>query len=742
MQIFSRRPLFCALFVFLAADLLFTFISPEIRSVIAAACFGVLALVFLYSLIKVFRGGGARILLPALLCAVALAGALLCAHGFADGRLARIENRASPAVIGGQIRKCERIADYEGEYIADIDMLDGDRFSCALLLIFSDEISASENDRFTAIVQIEPFSDNEYGFNTRAYRISDGVFARATVLSYHADAVGTPRWQTRFEEIARAIEKHFDRRFDDDSAALSKALLLGDKDDLAGTFKRDIRRLGVSHILAVSGTHFSVLLGMATLILSLFQCPPRVTRILLILLSLCYMAITGFSPSVVRAGLMAVCGFIAFLCGRQKDALTALAASVAVFLVLTPHVVYSVGLWLSFSATFVILLFLEAQSGARLRSGNLPLRLLWLILCRVILSALIFAVTLPICALAFGEVSIASILGNLTVVPLLEIYIYIIAAASLLPPLSPLIGFVTLYTKGVMLLTEKLADHEHLLVSVQYGFVLPILCIGLFASFLLACLRLNRRRFILLPLLLSLTLTAGGIFLVQKRDHSRDSLYFFSCFGGDGILLKSQNRTLLLDASTGQNYIRYQANYISGEVNCPEIYGLMLTHYHQKHISSLRALCTSQKLMMLYLPPCTDTEDTDIHDELVRIAERYGVAVSEIGREVPIAFGQIGITLCEPQKIGKSTHPAYAVWLDNRERTALYCPASASDRDDFTQGASPDYLLVGFHTPRQKSPFAPMDSANLLFANEDLAALSTRDGAFAAENGFLSVDLY
>ena len=147
-----------------------------------------------------------------------------------------------------------------------------------------------------------------------------------------------------------------------------KALLIGDKDDLDAGLKRDFRRLGISHILAISGTHFSVLLGMAAMLLRLLRLNKKQIYVLLLPLALLYMGISGFSPSVCRAGIMAMLSYLAFLLGRTRDACTALFVAVCALIACHPYAVLDVGLWLSFAATFSILILSELFSKVKVRA--------------------------------------------------------------------------------------------------------------------------------------------------------------------------------------------------------------------------------------------------------------------------------------------------------------------------------------------------------------------------------------
>ena len=65
-------------------------------------------------------------------------------------------------------------------------------------------------------------------------------------------------------KLRQTIGSRLDKALNAETAAYAKALLIGEKSGLDDSFRRDMSALGVSHILAVSGMHMSIIAAMVT----------------------------------------------------------------------------------------------------------------------------------------------------------------------------------------------------------------------------------------------------------------------------------------------------------------------------------------------------------------------------------------------------------------------------------------------------------------------------------------------
>ena len=84
-------------------------------------------------------------------------------------------------------------------------------------------------------------------------------------------------------------------------AAISKALLLGDREDLPEETTGAFRASGIAHILAVSGLHVSILSLWLLFVLKALQLSPRLRFTVMVALLLAYCRLLDFAAPVVRS---------------------------------------------------------------------------------------------------------------------------------------------------------------------------------------------------------------------------------------------------------------------------------------------------------------------------------------------------------------------------------------------------------------------------------------------------------
>jgi competence protein ComEC len=199
------------------------------------------------------------------------------------------------------------------------------------------------------------------------------------------------------------------------------------------------RAAGLSHALAASGFHLSVLLGA---VLPLARRLPRLPRLLLVAGAMAlFVLLAGPQPSVLRAVLMAAISLAALECGRRGRPLAVLLASVLLLLLIWPRWLVAVGFQLSVVATAALVLSagpLELGLRRWLPGWCGP----WLApAVAVPLAASLY--TLPLQLLHFGVVPLYALLANLLAAPLLTpLTLGAMALALLAVLLPPLLGLL------------------------------------------------------------------------------------------------------------------------------------------------------------------------------------------------------------------------------------------------------------------------------------------------------------
>ena len=113
------------------------------------------------------------------------------------------------------------------------------------------------------------------------------------------------------------ITRILDDSFPADTAGFAKALLLGDRSGIDYATSTAFKVSGISHIIAVSGLHVTILF---TLIYLLCFKRRWLTALIGIPSLVLFAAVAGFSPSVTRASLMMILMLLAMLFDREYDA--------------------------------------------------------------------------------------------------------------------------------------------------------------------------------------------------------------------------------------------------------------------------------------------------------------------------------------------------------------------------------------------------------------------------------------
>lgn len=233
------------------------------------------------------------------------------------------------------------------------------------------------------------------------------------------------------------------------------AMSTGEKPDWRTTM--EFRKVGLSHILSISGFHFALIALLIGSILNRFL-SPQISAIASIGCLTFLLLFLGLAPSILRAYVMIALYLLGKLARRRVDGLNLLGAALLIELLFNPGSVTDLGCQLSYLATFGIITFYSLFQGAlqKLFPKRPPSLLLSMprldqhgYLCvRATTSALAlqFAVqltTLPLLLYTFETFPLLGIPYNLVLTPLLGAALLLFPFALFLPPLRFLLSKFT-----------------------------------------------------------------------------------------------------------------------------------------------------------------------------------------------------------------------------------------------------------------------------------------------------------
>ncbi|MBE7031890.1 MAG: ComEC family competence protein [Ruminococcaceae bacterium] len=159
------------------------------------------------------------------------------------------------------------------------------------------------------------------------------------------------------------------------AAAILKGILLGDKSGFTDEMYEKFANAGISHIVAVSGLHLSILFSFLMIIFTGRRSRKRYALIIAVPFILSFVAISAFSPSVCRAAIMLLIAILAAFLHENYDPATSLFAALGIIIAFTPYSLFSKSLLLSFFATlgiFAYFKYLRLISHKLLFTERLP----------------------------------------------------------------------------------------------------------------------------------------------------------------------------------------------------------------------------------------------------------------------------------------------------------------------------------------------------------------------------------
>lgn len=211
---------------------------------------------------------------------------------------------------------------------------------------------------------------------------------------------------------------------------LLPGLVVGDVSRVPPDLQDDFRTVGLTHLVAVSGTNVAVVLGAILLLCVRLGVPLRARPPLALLSLVGFVVLVRPSPSVLRAAVMGSIGLLALTTARRRSTLPALSAAVVALVLLSPDLAVSPGFALSVLATggLVVLAPGWRDRWSRRLPGGLAEALAVPAAAQVACGPVVVALS--------GQVGLLSVPANLLAVPAVAPATVLGLAAALAAPLS------------------------------------------------------------------------------------------------------------------------------------------------------------------------------------------------------------------------------------------------------------------------------------------------------------------
>ncbi len=144
--------------------------------------------------------------------------------------------------------------------------------------------------------------------------------------------------------------------------AFLDALLIGRRSGDAGELSDAFRRVGLAHLLSISGAHLAILLGLTWLVVKLFVPNPRRSAVVVGVVLVFYLCIVPVRVPILRAAIMAGLFCAAYGSGRLVSGTRLIALAALIVLIWRPGDLFTAGFQLSFGVVAALLAFADPLS--------------------------------------------------------------------------------------------------------------------------------------------------------------------------------------------------------------------------------------------------------------------------------------------------------------------------------------------------------------------------------------------
>lgn len=298
------------------------------------------------------------------------------------------------------------------------------------------------------------------------------VYERGIVGTYtvHEYKVCNEDLISRLENFRGSLYGRFSKILGNEKSALVMAVCFGDSNYIENTQKKDFKKLGISHVISVSGLHMSIVYK-ALEFIGGYK--------IAILCSFTYVIFTGGKASTIRAFIMIFILKISNKVYKKYDSLSSLSLSAIILLIIRPFYILDIGFMLSFLCVLGIIVY-----NKKIKKILYKLPSILNESFSLSISSQIFS--MPYAVFALKTFSLGFILSNLFLLPFYTIVVVIGNIGLICSIYNPLFNLVNYGLYTVLAIIESIQSVLGNLLPeiINFSYIESLVVFGLYLCYL------------------------------------------------------------------------------------------------------------------------------------------------------------------------------------------------------------------------------------------------------------------
>ena len=419
--------------------------------------------------------------------------------------------------------------------------------------------------------------ENPGGFNFREYLLQRGVAVGVYGMD---DVVAESRTSLigLATRIRHTLTEGLIRAMGEETGGYAAAMLLGNRELIDSEDRDAFNKLGIAHILSVSGYHVGVLAGLLAALLRRLRVRRGLRTAITAVMLAAYCLLTGMNAPVVRASVLVVLYQLGRLRLRQNSGLHLLSASAVMMLVISPTQLTGASFQLTYGAMLGMMMVLPSLERLHVLEES-RFHGLWRALCAafaaqmgILLPQIYWFQQIPLLALPLNVVILAGASAVMTLY-------WLVLALLPIPPAANLLGSVAgRVTSWLLTGIRALGGIEGITQWVRQANVVTFIGWAIMMASM-SILWMRRRT---VPIIVGAVIMALSL---VPWPYPGAQYIQFGVGNADAALLRNRGMTVVID--TGEEgedlaaFLRQQRLSIDA---------LILTHLHSDHAGGIRAL--------------------------------------------------------------------------------------------------------------------------------------------------------
>ncbi len=470
---------------------------------------------------------------------------------------------------------------------------------------------------------------NYKGFDYSQYLKSKKIYGTIKVSNYKILQKDRANFLNKVIDITQnSIKRKMTDILNTEEAALCVGILIGNREDISEETENNFKKSNLTHMLAVSGSHITYIITALATILG--KTSKKFYKIFTIIFLIFFMALTGFTASVLRACIMGILVLIASLLHRKPDTINNLGISSLIILLINPYIITDMGFLLSYGGTIGIVVLGDRITNFMytvINKNNLldrnllvksSVKRVFIKVLKYIINS--FAITIsaniiiiPIMAYSFSTLSLTFWVSNILAAPIMEIVTisgFIVYFISLV--ISPLANFLGIFLNILLFILLKIAEISSKIPGANIYIKTPYLCQCLVYYFViiamynkdilkscvLKCMEYFKIRYKkIIAIIVIIILIVTGIKIVPQEL----KIYFIDVGQGDSTLIQTPtNKKILIDGG-GSEFGSFD---VGESILLPYLLDrrittldyIIISHFDSDHVGGLFAILENIKV--------------------------------------------------------------------------------------------------------------------------------------------------